>query len=272
MVSSFSLKAISTLIALALVATAAMAASPFEFRSGVRNLVVTDSAEPVAPQAPAPVIANFGTYRAWSDGTYATSCQGYLTPTSPYTYSGVTGDGRYRIDLAGTLTDVDCDMTTDGGGWTLVLSVLNTTGLSGGSGLWGAGTGAVHTVALGTAGYAKLADTNIRALATTAYRLVNKTSSYQATNPKRFVQGSCAYAHNVVGAANCRTTYATLQWTGAVVGDTSLSNRGIGDRNASGKLFYSTNNDMGAGSGATFVGANLAGSYIQWGHMQMWAK
>jgi len=67
-------------------------------------------------------ITDFGAYRAWADGTFAQTCNGYHTPTDGiHQYKGATGDGVYRISPAGIPPfDVRCDMTTEGGGWTLV--------------------------------------------------------------------------------------------------------------------------------------------------------
>jgi hypothetical protein len=71
-------------------------------------------------------IVSFGSYRAWDDGTFARACWEYRSPTSGlYLYGGVTGDGVYRVDPDGAGSgvapfDVYCDMTFQGGGWTLV--------------------------------------------------------------------------------------------------------------------------------------------------------
>jgi hypothetical protein len=81
-------------------------------------------------EVPVVALADMGSYRAWADGTYASSCEGYIRSGSlSYPYQGAVGDGVYRLNQNGTAKDVYCDMTRDGGGWVLLANYSrNSTG------------------------------------------------------------------------------------------------------------------------------------------------
>ena len=106
-------------LALALAGFVAPAsAADFQYRHLVRGLTVPASPNPQEPQPATLVLAAEG-YRSWNDGTYAENCKSYRNPVKQ-AYTGATGDGVYRILIGTTPVDVYCDMTQDGGGWTLV--------------------------------------------------------------------------------------------------------------------------------------------------------
>ena len=73
------------------------------------------------------IITEIDGSRSWTNGRYAESCLEYRSPPPGVLYEGSTGDGVYRIDPDGATGqapfDVHCDMTTDGGGWTLLGTV-----------------------------------------------------------------------------------------------------------------------------------------------------
>ncbi|TNF25237.1 MAG: hypothetical protein EP329_23435 [Deltaproteobacteria bacterium] len=111
--------------------------------------------------------------RHWSDGSNAASCNAYRYPSSPYLYSGSTGSGVYTIDIGGGPFDVYCDMVNDGGGWTLVVNISNTTNAHGNT------TGAYGDIRQ-TTGAAKLSDATINALTTIGYWRYNCGATYNA--------------------------------------------------------------------------------------------
>lgn len=126
MTSSFAKMApLALAAALGLLSLGAQAETRYEWRRVVSGLKKVPSAQESAAAGGTGVKLQAGGYRTWADGSVASSCKNYLSPGSGKAYTGDTGDGLYQVQPPGqALAVVHCDMSTDGGGWTLVVRIM----------------------------------------------------------------------------------------------------------------------------------------------------
>lgn len=198
-------------------------------------------------------IKNFGTYRAWSDGNYATSCLGYATPGAGHAYTGDVGNGVYKIQPAGQASPqaVYCDMTS--GGWTLLMLGSDNIGLAG----WYAATGNYNVPAAPAETYNatwKYADTFINAVPKTVFK-VKSVIGYTGT---WYASGACVYGHQTAAAGACAKIYSDEALTNLLKTGTGAAN-GISDNNGSGYHIL-TNNSATYASYGWCTGTGAAGA------------
>jgi hypothetical protein len=248
---------------------AAVAQSSFEYKRGVRGLVITSEPDngPSTPETPAipQILQSFGGYRAWADGSFAPSCKEYRAPTGINLYEGAVGNGVYRIAPPGhSPTNVYCDMAN--GGYTLLGVALQDSHVAS----WVPaveGFNVPESPSQSSPTF-KYSDAFINAVPKSVFR-VNSVSGYAVV---RYWDGACPYSQVSATDSACFTSYANEGMTlGRRDGNFSPAHAGLHDRiAATGGAFIATslpqNVTFGWGGGngttSTYTGAGSAGTRI----------
>ncbi len=141
----------------------------------------------------------------------ASSCAEILAarPSAP--------DGVYSVTVSGVTRDMVCDMTEDGGGWTLVANFVwpgSTAGVAG----WTSGA-AVGSTTSDLSRTFKLSDADINVLSTSHYRAWGTatmcTSGACVVDMTLYWSGSCTYNSGAHSSGACATAYRDVALTDA---------------------------------------------------------
>lgn len=150
--------------------------------------------------------------RRWADGTAAATCDGYRNPPVGYVYAGLTGDGLYQVDPQGDGGFAAwCDMTSDGGGWTLAVRITGPFSTHNNS----AAVGTLTSPSQGST--AKLSDSQINALRGGSY--IDSRLRFQCGAATVYFADDAAFtatANNSGALDRCATTWDSATWTQSV--------------------------------------------------------
>lgn len=198
-----------------------------------------------------------GSSRTWADGTYAASCKAYYTGAGGHSYSGATGDGAYRIQPpdGSAAMDVYCDMTADGGGWTLVTRGTPTGATQHATYTAGSAVNLAGAASTSGATY-RMSDTQINAFTPGVYRTVVGGSYFSS---RRFFSGSCSYSSTAAASTTaCLSSYADpALTTGVKAGATYAKACGLSDfSSGTNKLYVASVECSGSGRSYSWFGGN----------------